>query len=216
MGVILLMSDSRFLRTAAREKNLQFNYEEIRTELFRKGIHIMVALVPAAAAINLLITQILLAAAVILYSVCETYRINGRTIILISGITASAARKRDDGRFVLGPVTLAVGALLALMLYPSSAAAVAIYALAFGDSAASLMGKLFGRITLPGLGDKTFEGSFACLTAVFASTFLVFPNVRGAFAVAVTAALIELIPIKDLDNLLIPVGTGLAAVILLV
>lgn len=209
------MSDSGFVSTAARDKKFQISYEEVRTELFRKGIHIMVALVPVAATINLLITQILLATALIVYSVCETYRINGRVIVLISGITAAAARKQDEGRFVLGPVTLAVGALLALMLYPSSAAAIAIYALAFGDSAASLVGKLFGRTILPGLGKKTLEGSLACLTAVFVSTFLVSSDITGALAVAVFATIIELIPIKDLDNLLIPVGTGLAAVIIL-
>ena len=207
------MSDSRFIRTAVKTKSIRVGYDEVQTELFRKGIHIMVALVPAMATINIMITELLLASAVVVYSVCELYRISGRSVVLISGITAAAARKRDDGHFVLGPVTLAVGAMLALMLYPSTAAAVAIYALAFGDSAASLVGKLFGRISIPGFGNKTLEGTLACMAAVYTSTFIVTSDVRGALIVAVIASLIELIPVKDLDNILIPVGTGLAAVL---
>lgn len=200
------MSDSR----AAN-----ISYGEIKTELFRKSIHIMVALVPAFASINIYITESFLAASIIVYSVCETMRMQGRQIVLVSGITAAASRKRDAGHFVLGPVTLAVGALLALMLYPSTAAAVAIYALAFGDSVASIVGKFFGSIRLRGFGSKTLEGSLACFGAVYVSTLVVTADVKTSLLIALTATLIELVPVKDLDNLLIPVGTGLAAVFLI-
>ena len=190
------------------------SYSEVRTELFRKSIHIMVALVPALASINIYITESFLAASVIMYSICELSRINGKNIILVSRVTAAAARKRDDGHFVLGPVTLAVGALLALMLYPSTAAAIAIYALAFGDSAASLVGKFFGRINI-GFGNKTLEGSLACFGAVYISAVAVTSDVPASLIIAAAAVIIELVPVKDLDNLLIPVGTGMAAVFIL-
>jgi dolichol kinase len=36
--------------------------------------------------------------------------------------------------------------MLSLLLYPDPAASIAIYALAFGDGLASLVGKLVGRI----------------------------------------------------------------------
>ena len=199
-----------------RREGVLANYEEIKTELFRKVIHIMVALVPALASINITATEIFLGVTVAVYSVCEFNRLKGRPIFLISGITAAAARKRDQGHFVLGPVTLAVGAMLALMLYPSAAAAAAIYALAFGDSAASLVGKFFGRITIPGFGTKTLEGTLACFSAVYIAVLaLTAGDVITAAVVAVLASLIELVPVKDLDNLLIPVGTGLAAAMLM-
>ncbi len=204
------MSDSRIRSNAVR-----LGYHEIRTELFRKSIHIMVALVPAAASVNILATEMFLALSVILYSICEVVRLNGKSVIFVSRITSEAARKRDEGHFILGPVTLALGAMLALMLYPSTAAAVAIYALAFGDSAASLIGKFFGRINLPGFGDKTLEGSIACFGAVYVSTLMVTSDYAGAITVAFIASLIELVPLKDLDNVFIPIGTGLAAVIFL-
>ena len=209
------MSDSRLVSATAKTKSIKIAYEEIRTELFRKAIHMMVALVPAAAAVNVFVTLLLLGSAVIIYSICETYRLNGRAVAVISGITVAAARKRDGGGFVFGPVTLAVGAMLALMLYPSAEAAIAIYALAFGDSAASLVGKIFGRISLPGFNGKTLEGSLACMAAVFISTYAITDNLSASVSVAVSATVIELVPIKDLDNLLIPVGTGLTALIVL-
>ncbi len=205
------MSDSRIKSNAVR-----LGYQEIRTELFRKSIHIMVALVPAAASVSISATEILLALSVILYSICEVVRLNGKSVIFVSKITSEAARKRDEGHFILGPVTLALGAMLALMFYPSTAAAVAIYALAFGDSAASLIGKFFGRINLPGFGNKTLEGTIACFGAVYVSTLMVTSDYAGAIAVAFIASLIELIPLKDLDNVFIPIGTGLAAVIFLI
>jgi len=209
------MSDSRLMHAATKTKSTDAYYGEIKTELFRKSIHVLVAFVPALATINIQITQLFLASAVIIYSLSELMRMNGRQVILISGITAAASRERDKGCLVLGPVTLAVGAMLALMLYPLKAAEIAIYALAFGDSAASLIGKLFGRIVLPGFGKKTLEGTLACFTVVFIITMVISSNIRAAFIIASAATLIELIPIKDLDNLLIPVGTGFVAVMIL-
>ena len=208
------MSDSS-LRVAAKAKSRATGYDEITTELFRKSIHMLVAFVPALASINIELTQFFLAAAVIIYSVCELMRLNGRQVLLISGITAAASRERDKGQLVLGPITLAVGAMLALMLYPLKAAEIAIYALAFGDSAASIVGKFFGRIVIPGFGKKTLEGALSCFSVVFIVTLVISRNVSGAFLIAAVTTLIELIPVKDLDNLLIPVGAGLAAVIFL-
>ena len=78
---------------------------------------------------------------------------------MISKITEIAARKRDENHFVLGPVTLVCGILLAALLLPLDCARVGIFALAFGDGLASLMGKLFGKITIPGAHGKTAAGS---------------------------------------------------------
>lgn len=209
------MSDGRTSGAAVRAESNYISGSETRTELFRKSIHVLVALVPALASYHLVLTQFLLVSAVLLYSVSELMRQNGRGIVLISGITAAAARERDSGGFVLGPLTLAVGAMLALMLYPLKAAELAIYALAFGDTAASLVGRFFGKIVLPGFGKKTLEGTLACFVAVFVASFAVTSNAAASAVIAAAASLLELVPVKDLDNLLIPVGTGLAAVLVL-
>jgi dolichol kinase len=121
-----------------------------------------------------------------------------------------ASRPKDMGRFVMGPVTLGLGALLALMLYPSPAAAIAIYALAFGDGFAGLVGKFFGKTRPAFLLGKSFEGSVACFTAVFVSAYAVSGSIQVAAVAAFTATVVEALPLEDYDNLVLPVTVGLA------
>jgi len=111
-------------------------------EIVRKALHLLIAFVPLLAGIDVRATMTLLAAGTLFYVFAERLRIEGQPVLLISDLTIIASRERDKGRFVLGPVTLGVGAMLSLLLYPSTAAAIAIYALAFGDGFASLAGKL--------------------------------------------------------------------------
>jgi dolichol kinase len=110
----------------------------------------------------------------------------------------------------MGPVTLGLGAMLALLLYPSPAASIAIYALAFGDGFASLVGKFFGRLRPAFLCGKSVEGSMACFTAVFIAAYRVSPDYRTAFTAAFTAAAVEALPLEDYDNIALPVTVGFA------
>jgi dolichol kinase len=182
---------------------------ELRIELVRKSIHFLIALTPALAALNRPLTQALLMLGVLFYSMMEYLRLAGRAVPLISALTVLSSRSRDRGRFVLGPVTLGLGALLALLLYPSPAAAIAIYALAFGDGFASLIGKLFGRIRPAFLRGKSIEGSLACFCVVFMAAYGVVPSLKIAFLAASSATLVEAMPLEDYDNLALPVTVGL-------
>jgi dolichol kinase len=187
----------------------------MRGELLRKGLHLSVALAPAIAAANRLLAIGLLAFGTLFYAGCELARRRGREIPIISKITALSARGEEAGRFVLGPLTLGAGALLALLLFPAPAAAVAILALAFGDGAAALVGRRFGRHRLPLTGGKSLEGSLACLAAVFLATLALTFDPLRALAIAAVATLAEAAPIGDLDNLLVPLLAGAAATALL-
>lgn len=188
---------------------------ELGTELLRKSIHLLIALVPTLASWNFGFTVALLGSGILVYSYCELMRLNGYDIALISRVTALAARKRDAGRFVYGPVTLGMGALMALVLYPEPAAAIAIYALAFGDGLSSLVGRAFGTLRLPFTGGKSLEGSLTCFVAVASSTYAISGNAAGSIAVALAATLAEALPTKDLDNILLPCVTGIAAMAIL-
>ncbi|RKX87987.1 MAG: phosphatidate cytidylyltransferase [Spirochaetes bacterium] len=201
------MSEAAVLKRSAYVK-------EIQTEVVRKSIHMMVAFVPLMARYNLILTFSALVAGLLLYTYSEFMRLRGVEITFISRITSAASRGRDKG-FVFGPVTLAIGTLMALMLYPEPAAAVAIYALAFGDGFSSLFGKLFGRITIPFTGGKTYAGSTACLLSVFLTTLAVSGSVRVAIIIAVLATVLESLPSGDMDNMLIPVGTGFIAILVM-
>lgn len=182
--------------------------EALLKESLRKTIHITIVFVPNLAEKNLYLTVTLLCAGIFFYIINETARIIGADYGLISRITAAASRPNEQG-FLWGPVTLGLGALIALLYYPSPAATLAIYALAFGDGIASLVGKMWGRQSIPWLRGKTLAGSFACFIAVFASACVFLQKFWPALLTAATATLLELIPLKDFDNLLIPLGTGL-------
>ncbi len=177
-------------------------------ELFRKSIHICSSLVPLFLKLAYWPVICLLVLAVILYTVSEILRSKNINIPLISKITEIAARKRDENHFVLGPVTLVCGILLAALLLPLDCARVGIFALAFGDGLASLMGKLFGKITIPGAHGKTAAGSLTCFFAVFLSTFFCCNNCLIALMVAFCAMVIEILPLADFDNLIIPSAIG--------
>jgi dolichol kinase len=160
-------------------------------------------------------TMMILAGGTLFYVFAERLRIEGRPVLVISDLTIIASRERDRGRFVLGPVTLGVGAMLSLLLYPSTAAAIAIYALAFGDGFASLAGKLFRSPSIPFTRNKTLAGTTACFFAVLFGTWKLTGGLSISFTIAAAATLLELIPIKDFDNLILPVGTGLVATAIL-
>ena len=177
---------------------------DLKTEIIRKSIHFLIALSPSMAAINRPLTVAFLMIGTLGYTFMEYLRFSGIRVPVISSLTCMASRSREVGRFVMGPITLGMGALLALLLYPSSVAVIAIYALAFGDGFASLAGKLFGRLRPSFLFGKSLEGSAACFTAVFISAWLV----SGSPAISVTAAFaataIEALPLGDYDNVALP------------
>ncbi|MDR1949496.1 MAG: phosphatidate cytidylyltransferase [Spirochaetaceae bacterium] len=180
----------------------------IKTELIRKALHFLIALSPGMAAANRPLTVLLLIIGTLSYACMESFRFAGIQVPLISRLTDMASRTRDKGRFALGPVTLGLGALLALLFYPAPAASIAIYALAFGDGFASLIGKAFG-VTRPAfLLGKSVEGSLACFSAVFFSAYHVSLNYRTALFAAIVATLAEALPLEDYDNIALPVSVG--------
>ncbi|MBB5225778.1 phosphatidate cytidylyltransferase [Treponema ruminis] len=180
----------------------------LRKEFFRKTIHICTAFVPLFMHFARVPAILCLCAAGVLYIIAESLRSNGHEIPLVSDITAAAARKRDENKFVLGPVTLVAGIIAAALLWDEKAASVGILALAFGDGLASLAGKSFGKIHVPYTHGKTVEGSLTCFAAIFSSTFLVTDNCQMSLLVATLGALIEVLPLKDFDNLIIPIFLG--------
>ena len=187
-------------------------------EVFRKSIHLCSAFIPFFLSKAYVPVMILLGAAMVLYSVSEFVRLSGKEVFLISAITEAAARKRDENRFVLGPVTLTAGIMTASLLWQPLPAAIGIYALAFGDGLASLSGKLFGRVQIPCTEGNTAAGSLTCFGAIFTATYLALcfsPAASGcpdialvALKIATAGMLIEVLPLRDLDNIVIPVVLG--------
>lgn len=201
---------------ASLHRGLGVGAEEIRIELIRKSIHLLIGLVPSLAAlVGVVPTVLVLGAGSLFYGSCEALRLSGHEVPLVSRVTALAARKRDTGRFVLGPITLGLGAMLSLLLYPNPAASIAIYTLAFGDGLSSLVGKLFGTVRLPFTGGKSLEGSLTCFTAVFVAAYSLSGRPTQSGIVALLATFTEALPLKDFDNIVLPFVSGFLALILL-
>jgi dolichol kinase len=182
--------------------------QELKAELVRKSLHVLIALVPALAWWNYRGTLILIVAGILAYVCFEILKHNGIRIPVVSFLTDFASRRRDRGRFVLGPVTLGAGALLSLLVFPPTAAAVAVYTLAVGDSVSSLAGKCFGRLRPAFLRGKSVEGSLACFAAVFLCSWPASGSLSAALVVAAAATVTEALPLKDWDNIVIPLVAG--------
>lgn len=186
------------------KRRLIFLYKEI----FRKSIHLCSAFVPLLLNYFYKTTIALLILAAALYSASQFLSLRGTRVPLISDITDIAARDRDRGKFVLGPLTLVLGIVASALLWSPKAATAGILALAFGDGLASLAGKVFGNLRVPYTGGKTCAGSLMCLTAIFVSSFFVLGNAWAALVLALCGMFLEVLPLKDFDNLLIPVLLG--------
>ena len=201
-----------FLRNL-RYKKLSQNarVEDLLKETFRKTIHLCAALVPLFARYFLALSAI-----TFFYVIFEILRLKGYQIFMISNITGFAARERDKGKFVLGPVTLSIGVISTLLIFPFKEASIGIMALALGDGLASLVGKFWGRQHLNISKDKTIAGSIACFTAVFISTIAISRSFIKSFFIAAIATGTEALPLKDFDNILIPLVCAGAALILAV
>ncbi|MBE6347542.1 MAG: phosphatidate cytidylyltransferase [Spirochaetaceae bacterium] len=178
---------------------------DISKELFRKLIHLCAAFIPLSLKYFYAPVLVLLSVVLIFYIIAEFLRYKGYSVPLISVITQTAARKRDENKFVLGPVTLTLGIILTALFFDYKSASVGIYALALGDGLASLVGKIFGRTILSFTKGKTVEGSLACFSAIFVSCFLVTKNASTSLIIALIGMFIELLPLKDFDNFFIPI-----------
>jgi dolichol kinase len=185
----------------------------LKTELLRKGIHLLIAFTPALADVDRPLALILLCAGIFVYLAGEIVRMRGHTIPLLTRITAFASRPREAGKLVLGPLTLALGAILSLLIFPAITADnrvyhVAIYALAFGDGLSGLIGRPFGRFRPAFLFGKSVEGSVVCWIAVFTSTCAVTGQVRASLITALATMLVEALPLRNIDNIIIPLTAG--------
>jgi len=206
----LSLGKTAFFLPPVRVDGQTITFAEAKTEAVRKSLHFLIALSPGMAVISLPFTVVSLFAGVLAYTLMEQLRFSGVKVPLVSTLTKMASRERDTGRFVFGPVTLGIGAMLALLLFPLPVASAGIFALAFGDGFASLAGRLFGRIRPAFLFGKSVEGSTACFIATGLSVYLISQNYMVALTAASVATAVEALPLEDYDNIVLPLAVGVA------
>ncbi|MDR3306090.1 MAG: hypothetical protein LBS61_00180 [Endomicrobium sp.] len=106
--------------------------------------------------------------------------------------------RSDEAAKISGLIWTLSGAFIAIVFFPNkSMVFTSLLYLAFGDTAAALVGRTIGRHKI--FTGKSLEGSFACFIVCFIIGLFLF-NIQFALIGAVAAALIEAIPWKLNDN----------------
>jgi len=135
-------------------------------------------------------------------------------------------RKKEKNRLG-GEVFFLIGAIICLAVFDLRIAFAAILMTTFGDLAAALVGKRFGKLWIPGLKNKALEGVLAeFVVDLFIGWLIVRTLVNNSiwwlggtsivgepiwfviFTMALTATVVDAIVDKFDDNLLIPLFSG--------
>jgi dolichol kinase len=138
------------------------------------------------------------------YVLGEVSRLKGHRLPFVTSFTLKMSRPQERTSFIIRPAYLAIGIILALILYPRAIAYASICIGAVGDPVAAIVGERFGHRRI--VRRKTVEGFAAGLTAAFLlASFLVSPFI--ALPGAVGAMVMELLDVPD-DNLTMPIVAG--------
>jgi dolichol kinase len=186
-----------------------------KNAVLREIIHALGFFVPLLAGlIGIYPVALLICVVMALYFISELSRMSKKNLPIISAITRNAASQAELYEFAAAPLYFAIGILITLVLFPApvNSAAIAIFAL--GDSAASLFGGLISKKPLPFNKGKTLEGSIAGFFFAFLAGS-VFVSLVLALIGAAVAMMIESLPLPVNDNILIPLYTGLALMLVL-
>lgn len=126
---------------------------------------------------------------------------------LFYALFATFVRPEEKTRFT-GATYLFIAAAVCLLLFDMPIAYTVVGFMIVGDAAAALVGIQFGRIRIS--SGKSLEGTLACICACL-FFWALFPKLDFymALAAAVLTGILEIIPQKINDNLIVPVVCGL-------
>jgi len=137
------------------------------------------------------------------YLASEAARIRGRSLPLFTTITRNAAVAQEQWDYAIAPLLFAIGIVSTLLIFPPNAAYVGVTVATLGDGTAKVVGKRWGRKTIPFNKPKTFEGTLAGFAvSALAGCIYTSPSV-AVFAAAVGMA-VEVLPSPVNDNLSVP------------
>jgi dolichol kinase len=176
----------------------------------RKLMHLAMTVIPAAGwlwsySLTLGLAGMFLLASLVLEAARRWWPQANR---LLWRLLPTTFRQWEDRR-VLGSTWLAIGTFVALLVFGRDIGGTAILFLIWGDAAAELVGRRWGR---PG-GGKTVVGSLGCLVACLVAGLVGVGLGRlspwSVLAGAVVATLVERRSPPPDDNVWIPILSGL-------
>jgi len=131
-----------------------------KRELYRKKIHLLGIALPFLAQIDKNSTILFLLIIVGIYSISESIRYFGFSSSPLSNITRKAKRHSENNGFIISPILLAAGIIFPVTFFSKNIYIPSSLIVCISDSISSLLGKRFGKITIP-IFQKTLEGSGA-------------------------------------------------------
>ena len=149
----------------------------------------------------------------VVYIIHEMLRLRGRGLGLVEQLGNLTRRQKERRAPALGPVALAAGIIICFLVFDARPASAAVLAACGCDCAAGVVGILWGRHSLPFIPRKTIEGTLAGFAVAFVACVPVVGVLRGLIA-AVVAAIVEALPLEDMDNIVVPVAAACALALL--
>ncbi|EKD41159.1 MAG: hypothetical protein ACD_73C00820G0005 [uncultured bacterium] len=178
-------------------------------ELSRKSIHALSLLVPWIYLYNKTLCFSLLAGFSVFYLILEVLKLNNKSIFLNHWI-AFLHRDEEKSKWAPAPLYLALGVMGCLYFFPWNVSFIAIYCAGICDIMAALCGKKWGVTHIPFSERKTIVGTGAFFLTALPVCFYFLPPSK-AITTAMLGAFLESLPLKDWDNLTVPLIVGFVA-----
>ena len=138
----------------------------------------------------------------------EYLRINSITVKnIFDKYLFSMLRNHEKSGKYTGATWVFISSTLSIGIFPKDIAIISLIYMSIGDTAAGLIGRKFGRIKIY---NKTLEGALAGFIVCLILGLMIDLNLSKTLVAigALSAAIIELMPISIDDNLIIPLFSG--------
>ena len=179
-----------------------------KKELIRKSIHLTTSIIPIAYYTLFEREQILVLciSIFVLFLTGDILRIYVTQMKqFYENIFGRLLRDNETGKSLNGATLLFLGFVMSVLLFDKNIAIMSMLFLSISDSIAALIGKSIGKHKI---FNKTMEGTIGFFLSAAIISTIFFHNVIAGLLIALSVAIIELIPTKINDNILIPLVSG--------
>ena len=181
---------------------------DLKKELWRKSIHFSGVFFLPLLFWNRNFFASLVGVYLLIYLFSEWMRAQGKKVPLLSALTEKCKRKDEMKGLSWPAIFISISAIVTPYLFGVPAAAVGLAQIFVADVAANFAGLMWGKKKIAFSKGKTWMGSLAFFVTASAVSCLFVPFPR-AIGLGLAGAIIESLPLKDADNLAVPLGVGL-------